>query len=158
MESPKSILGSTLQNQRFLLCVLVKRNWDTFVAVKNIAKQLSIDQSRVQFAGIKDAKAITAQHITIEDISMEEALKVDIKDISGSPRWLCARNAVAFLPFRQQFYNKNKFHKEFRKNCGKKHYPNHGRTRLSRWNSKLFWAPTLRNNPTHNTFGWKSHS
>ncbi len=84
-EAPKSILGSTLQNQRFLLCVLVKRNWDTFVAVKNIAKQLSIDQSRVQFAGIKDAKAITAQHITIDDISMEEALKVDIKDAQVHP-------------------------------------------------------------------------
>ena len=84
-EAPKSILGSSLQNQRFLLCVLVKRNWDTFVAVKNIAKQLSIDQSRVQFAGIKDAKAITAQHITIEDISMEEALKVDIKDAQVHP-------------------------------------------------------------------------
>ena len=59
------VLGSSLQKQRFLLCVLVKRNWDTFIAVKNIAKSLGIDQARVQFAGIKDAKAVTAQHITI---------------------------------------------------------------------------------------------
>ena len=84
-EIPKSILGSILQYQHFLLCVLIKRNWDTFVVVKNIADQLGIDQSRVQFAGIKDAKAITAQHITIEDISMEEALKVDIKDAQVHP-------------------------------------------------------------------------
>ena len=68
-EVPKRVLGSSVQKQRFLLCVLVKRNWDTFIAVKNIAKSLGIDQARVQFAGIKDAKAITAQHITIENVS-----------------------------------------------------------------------------------------
>ena len=49
---PSRVLGSTLQKQRFLLCVLVKRNWDTFIAVKNIAKFLGIDQARVQFAGV----------------------------------------------------------------------------------------------------------
>jgi tRNA pseudouridine13 synthase len=60
---------------------MVKRNWDTFVAVKNVAKSLGIDQSRVQFAGIKDAKAITAQHITIENALVEDAAKVDVKDV-----------------------------------------------------------------------------
>ena len=84
-EVPKRVLGSTVQKQRFLLCVLVKRNWDTFIAVKNIAKSLGIDQARVQFAGIKDAKAVTAQHITIENVSMEDAAKVDVKDIQVRP-------------------------------------------------------------------------
>jgi tRNA pseudouridine13 synthase len=79
------VLGSTVQRQRFLLCVLVKRNWDTFIAVKNIAKSLGIDQARVQFAGIKDAKAVTAQHITIENVSLEDAAKIDVKDISVRP-------------------------------------------------------------------------
>ena len=64
---------------------MVKRNWDTFIAVKNIAKSLGIDQARVQFAGIKDAKAITAQHITIENVSMEDVAKVDVKDIQVRP-------------------------------------------------------------------------
>ena len=81
----KKVLGSTLQKQRFLLCVLIKRNWDTFIAVKNISKSLGIDQTRVQFAGIKDAKAITAQHITIENITMEEASKIDVKDVQVLP-------------------------------------------------------------------------
>jgi tRNA pseudouridine13 synthase len=83
--TPKRVLGSTLQKQRFLLCVLVKHNWDTFVAVKNIARMLSIDQARVQFAGIKDAKAITTQYITLEDVSIEEAMKVEIKDAQVHP-------------------------------------------------------------------------
>jgi tRNA pseudouridine13 synthase len=79
------VLGSTLQKQRYLLCVLVKRNWDTFIAVKNIAKSLGIDQARVQFAGIKDAKAVTAQHITIENVSMEDIGKVNVKDMEVHP-------------------------------------------------------------------------
>lgn len=82
---PSKVLGSSLERQRYLLCVLVKRNWDTFIAVKNVAKQLGIDQNRVQIAGIKDAKAITAQHITIENVSMEDAAKVNVKDIEVRP-------------------------------------------------------------------------
>ena len=84
-EVPKKVLGSTLQKQRFLLCTLVKRNWDTFIATKNIAKSLGIDQARVQFAGIKDAKAVTAQHITIENVSIEEAAKIEVKDLQVRP-------------------------------------------------------------------------
>lgn len=82
---PSKVLGSSSQKQRFLLCVMVKRNWDTFIAVKNIAKSLSIDQSRVQFAGIKDAKAITSQHITIENILMQDAAKIEVKDVKVYP-------------------------------------------------------------------------
>ena len=82
---PSKVLGSSPQRQRYLLCVLVKRNWDTFIAIKNVAKQLGIDQRRIQIAGIKDAKAITAQHITIEDCLMEDALKVNVKDIQLYP-------------------------------------------------------------------------
>ena len=68
-----------------MLCTLVKRNWDTFVAVKNIARQLGIDQSRIQIAGIKDAKALTAQHVTVDGGLIEDALKVDVKDIQINP-------------------------------------------------------------------------
>jgi tRNA pseudouridine13 synthase len=82
---PSKILGSSAVRQRYLLCVLVKRNWDTFIAVKNIAKQLGIDQRRIQIAGIKDAKAITAQHITIEDALSEDISKVNVKDIQLYP-------------------------------------------------------------------------
>ena len=81
----KKVLGSTVQKQRFLLCVLVKRNWDTFIAIKNIAKSLGIDQARVQFAGIKDAKAVTAQHISIENVTVEEAGKINVRDVDVHP-------------------------------------------------------------------------
>jgi tRNA pseudouridine13 synthase len=82
---PSKVLGSTFQKKRFLLCVLVKRNWDTFIAVKNVAKSLGIDQARIQFAGIKDAKAVTAQHISIENVSIEEVGKVEVRDLEVHP-------------------------------------------------------------------------
>jgi tRNA pseudouridine13 synthase len=78
-------LGASSKTLPFLLCVLTKRNWDTFVAVKMIAKSLGIDQNRIQIAGIKDAKAITAQHVTIENLSFQDASTVNVKDITVSP-------------------------------------------------------------------------
>jgi tRNA pseudouridine13 synthase len=79
------VLRATTSKQRYLLCVLVKRNWDTFIALRNIAKQLGISQGQIQIAGIKDAKAVTAQHITIENCSIEDASKVHVKDIEIMP-------------------------------------------------------------------------
>jgi tRNA pseudouridine13 synthase len=84
-EIPNRVLGSSLQRQRFLLCVLVKRNWDTFIAIKNVAKALGIDQARIQFAGIKDAKAITAQHISIANVSLEQTQQISVVDMEVHP-------------------------------------------------------------------------
>jgi tRNA pseudouridine13 synthase len=84
-DTEQGALGSSSVKNRYLLCVLVKRNWDTFLAVKAVAKQLGISTKRVQFAGIKDAKAVTAQHITVEDVSAEEIQKIQAKDIEIYP-------------------------------------------------------------------------
>jgi len=78
-------LGASPSPNRHLLCVLVKRNWDTFSAVKVVADQLGISMGRINTGGIKDAKAVTAQHITIEDASIEDAWKANIKDIEVRP-------------------------------------------------------------------------
>ena len=78
-------LRATLDKQGFLLCILVKQNWDTFIAIKNVARQLGIKQEQISIAGIKDAKAVTAQHITIEHGTMEDITKVNVKDIEIRP-------------------------------------------------------------------------
>jgi tRNA pseudouridine13 synthase len=78
-------LGSSIVRNRYLLCVLVKRNWDTFLALKAVAKQLGISIEDIHIAGIKDAKAVTAQHITVENVSFEDVQKVKIKDIKIYP-------------------------------------------------------------------------
>lgn len=77
----QSVLGSSSAKNRFLLCILVKRNWDTISAVKAVADQLAIGTSQVQFAGLKDTRAITAQHITIEGATADEVSRVKVKDI-----------------------------------------------------------------------------
>jgi tRNA pseudouridine13 synthase len=81
----KRALGASLERQRHLLCVLVKRNWDTFIASKNVACQLGLGQNTLQIAGIKDAKAVTAQYVTIENQTIEDAAKVNVKDVTLRP-------------------------------------------------------------------------
>jgi tRNA pseudouridine13 synthase len=74
---------------RYLVCVLVKRDWDTLRAVENIAKRLGISEEYIQIAGIKDAKAFTAQHVSIScfsGITPDQVLRVKSKDISLHPQ------------------------------------------------------------------------
>ncbi|MEM3702864.1 MAG: tRNA pseudouridine(13) synthase TruD, partial [Candidatus Bathyarchaeia archaeon] len=74
-----------LQAQRYLLCLMVKRNWDTFQAIGAIAEQLGINPNQIHIAGIKDAKAITAQYITIEGVKSEDIERVHIKNMKVLP-------------------------------------------------------------------------
>ncbi|MEM2970911.1 MAG: tRNA pseudouridine(13) synthase TruD [Candidatus Bathyarchaeia archaeon] len=78
-------LRSSSVKNRFLLCVLVKRNWDTFLALKAIAEQLGVNPKNIDVAGIKDAKALIAQHITIGGATAETVKKVNVKDIEIRP-------------------------------------------------------------------------
>ena len=70
----------------YLICVLVKRRWDTFLAVREVAARLHISQKRIRFAGIKDTKALTAQHISLQSVSPSKVLDVKIKDINVYPQ------------------------------------------------------------------------
>jgi tRNA pseudouridine13 synthase len=70
----------------YLICVLVKRRWDTFLAVREVAARLHISQKRIRFAGIKDTKALTAQHISLQSVSPSKVLDVQIKDINVYPQ------------------------------------------------------------------------
>ena len=70
----------------YLVCVLVKRRWDTFLAVRQVASRLRISQKRIMFAGIKDTKALTAQHISLQSVSPRKVLDVQIKDITVYPK------------------------------------------------------------------------
>jgi len=71
---------------RYLICVLVKRRWDTFLAVRKVAERLRISRKRIRFAGIKDTKALTAQHISLQNVSPNKVLDVRIKDITLYPQ------------------------------------------------------------------------
>jgi len=70
---------------RHLLCVLVKKNWDTLIAIERVAQSLGISPDRIRIAGIKDAKALTAQHITIAAVTPEKISKIKIRDVTVKP-------------------------------------------------------------------------
>jgi tRNA pseudouridine13 synthase len=70
---------------RHLVCVLVKRRWDTLLAVKAVTKQLGLERERISFAGMKDANALTAQHVSISRITPEQILPIKIKGIALYP-------------------------------------------------------------------------
>lgn len=70
---------------RYLLCVLTKRNLDTLMAIGRVAEHLRIDSDRIQIAGIKDAKAITAQHLTISGVSPEKICAIGNGEMTVRP-------------------------------------------------------------------------
>lgn len=78
-------LGSSSERNRYLLCVLVKRNWDTFQAIRAVADRLGINARRIDIAGIKDAKAVTAQYVTVQGVSAEDVEGVVVKDVVIRP-------------------------------------------------------------------------
>jgi tRNA pseudouridine13 synthase len=62
---------------RYLICVLVKRNIDTFQAVQAVANKLGVASDRIHIGGIKDAKALTAQHVSISRMLPEQIGKIE---------------------------------------------------------------------------------
>ena len=67
---------------RYLVCVLIKKGWDTLVVVGKIANQIGVSPERISIAGMKDTRALTAQHISIGGIPPDKVLKVDLEDVT----------------------------------------------------------------------------
>ena len=77
--------GSFQKRGRYLICVLVKRNWDTLRAVQEIGKRLHLDEDRIQIAGIKDARALTAQHVSISRFLPSQVVGLQLRGIDLYP-------------------------------------------------------------------------
>jgi len=59
-----------------------KKNWDTMRAAKEIGRRCSLSHTRINFAGTKDRRAISAQRMSAWKIPVEKLEKVSIKDIT----------------------------------------------------------------------------
>jgi tRNA pseudouridine13 synthase len=81
---PKAPLSLEGQG-RYLVCTLVKYNIDTFLSIKMMAKDLGISERRIQIAGMKDKKAVTAQHISIENVKPKKLNRIRRDDIRIAP-------------------------------------------------------------------------
>jgi len=109
MDGSKAQVSSTeilqpVGGGRYLICVLVKQDWDTFLAIKKVARRLGISPKRIQIAGIKDAKAFTAQHISIRGVTPERVSRVRIKDITLHPLKFSDERVYSQLLLGNQFH------------------------------------------------------
>ncbi|MFA6225592.1 MAG: tRNA pseudouridine(13) synthase TruD [Methanoregula sp.] len=69
----------------YLICLLIKKNWELQHAVKEIAKRLGISHRRIGWAGTKDRNAITRQWISIYNVTAGQVAAIHLKDITLEP-------------------------------------------------------------------------
>ena len=89
---------------RYLVCVLVKRRMDTFQAVQAIADKLGIDNDRIQIGGIKDANALTAQHVSISRILPDQIGQIETMKLRLYPLEFSNEKIHSNLLFGNQFH------------------------------------------------------
>jgi len=65
---------------RYLICILIKKGWDTLTVIEKIARQIGISPDMINFAGIKDAQALTAQYLSI-GATPPKKIKISLKDV-----------------------------------------------------------------------------
>jgi tRNA pseudouridine13 synthase len=97
------VLGSKDSKGQYLLCVMVKRDWDTIRAVKAVGDGLGINPGKIQIAGIKDARAVTAQYVTIEGSSSEEVETLQVKDLCIHPVGFVRTKLSSYFLFGNSF-------------------------------------------------------
>jgi tRNA pseudouridine13 synthase len=89
---------------RYLICVLVKRNMDTLQAVQTIANRLGVDSDRIQVGGMKDANALTAQHVSISRMLPEQAANIETSKLRLCPLTFSNEKIHSNLLFGNQFH------------------------------------------------------
>lgn len=82
---PENVVSGLAEHGRYLICVLIKRDWDTILAIEEIAKRIGVSSDRIGFAGIKDTCALTAQYISIGGVPVEKISQVNIDGIILRP-------------------------------------------------------------------------
>jgi len=85
---PRETLHEKLQKQKYgeeegvhTVFWMEKFNWDTNMAVKELARKLHVSVSRIGFAGTKDKRAVTRQRVSVWNVPRQQIERVDIKDI-----------------------------------------------------------------------------
>lgn len=81
----KSEISAT--SGKFTHFILQKKNWSTADAINEISNVLGVSQSRFNFAGTKDKKAITTQIVSVLGVSPQRILSLKIRDISINGAW-----------------------------------------------------------------------
>ncbi|MEM1586382.1 MAG: tRNA pseudouridine(13) synthase TruD [Candidatus Bathyarchaeia archaeon] len=81
----ESGVSGLAEHGRYLICVLIKRGWDTILAIEEIARRVGVRSDRIGFAGIKDTDALTAQYISVGGVPVDRISQIDIKGLLVKP-------------------------------------------------------------------------
>jgi tRNA pseudouridine13 synthase len=79
-----------LKEGKYSIFVLKKKDYNTEGAVSEVAKIFNLDRKRISYAGLKDRRAITTQHISIlncgpNKVFNHENISLEFKGYSNSP-------------------------------------------------------------------------
>jgi len=88
---------------RYVICVLIKKGWETFAAVRAVAKSVGVEPDRVSIAGIKDARAVTAQHISLGGVSLDKINGIRLEDAVVIPTRFSPDKISSKVLFGNQF-------------------------------------------------------
>jgi tRNA pseudouridine13 synthase len=69
-----------------LLCVVVRRGWETFHLIDQLAKILKIPKRSIGFAGLKDKRASVKQFLSFEGADLNRICNIQFKGIHIYPR------------------------------------------------------------------------
>ncbi|RLG18986.1 hypothetical protein DRN75_00300 [Nanoarchaeota archaeon] len=67
--------------KKYLHFTMVKRNYDTYRAIRRIAKALHVSRKRFSYAGNKDKLAVTSQRVSLYNGEIKQLKRLRLKDI-----------------------------------------------------------------------------
>jgi tRNA pseudouridine13 synthase len=80
LDFDEDVVGDTIPGD-YTHFTLVKENWDTMRALKELAKRTGVSRSRFSFAGTKDRRAVTAQRVSAYKVPAERLAAADIRGV-----------------------------------------------------------------------------
>ena len=73
---------SKSETGKFLIASITSKNWETNLLIRELSNHLHISRQRIGFAGTKDKRAKTTQLMSFYNVSLENLLKINIKDVT----------------------------------------------------------------------------
>ncbi len=70
---------------RYTIAEITALSWETHRLVRELAKQLNISRKRIEFAGTKDKRSLSTQHMSFFDITPEQLQNIHLKDVHITP-------------------------------------------------------------------------
>jgi tRNA pseudouridine13 synthase len=89
--SPGTQAWKKKRRGKHTICVLTKRSRDTFLTLEEIARRLGVPKERIGFGGIKDARALTAQYVSLMGVSPERIAGAHFHDMEIRPIGFAAK-------------------------------------------------------------------